>query len=340
MPSEEPSRPPGRPDRQSLNPDEHIPGSDLDGTRNRPGWDPDTRVSETEPPGESVPAGQRPNLRVYTGAQKPATNRLRPGFARNGTEEPKTRARKRKPRVTLSPEDARVPRWIGEQGQARSDVVALLLGRGRGEGPAPRSTTWDHLERWERAGLVFVDPDRRALWVALTKLGMEKVGLPYTARRPSMWHVEHTYAIARVRLELERQGLQWIGEPALRVEYARLQVAGITPGNVDGYNHRTGRLWHRPDGAVPLGRYSDEYGLLLRAVEVELSAKSAAAYTDDLLRLHPAIQEVVYMTRPEQAERVAGLLRRANMPPEPRALGLGRVDVEITVEALPANAIL
>jgi len=166
--------------------------------------------------------------------------------------------------------------WIGHQYGIRLDHLQWLLGRYPGRGAA--NTNWisesaarDVITRWKRAGWVRFQRIRvhEPGWVWLTRLGMRKIGQPYTYRdleQTSLADLKHLYAINEIRLHLvdDDEGTVWVSERQL----------------LQGVIHNKGKeLLHRPDGEIywPNGE--------ITAVEAELSLKKPFELAENLMEL-------------------------------------------------------
>src|SRR5829696_5511730 len=126
-------------------------------------------------------------------------------------------ARKRAPELTRR--DHQAMAWIGEQYGVRLDVAAVLLGRlsptGSGE-PLSRRSVRVQIDRWQRSGLARARSMLGSVWVVPTEQGLRYGGLPYAPWPARGSRLEHTHAVAMVRLA--QTGGEWIGERALRRE--------------------------------------------------------------------------------------------------------------------------
>jgi hypothetical protein len=175
-----------------------------------------------------------------------------------------------------TPRDEFALTWIGQQYGIRLDHLQWLLGRFPGRGAA--NTNWisegaarDVVTRWQRAKLVRVERirAREPFWVWPLRLGLRKVGLPYTYRdlaQSSLDDLTHLYAINEIRLQLvdDDEGTQWVGERQLLQGVVRL------PGQ---------ELLHRPDGEI---YWADG---TVTAVEAELSLKKPFELAENLMEL-------------------------------------------------------
>jgi hypothetical protein len=130
-------------------------------------------------------------------------------------------------------------RFVGEQYAARSDVLAVLLGRlspagVRQAGRLGDRTVRQRVERWEQAGWA----ERRRMlghtWVLPTRAGLRLAGLALDPWTPALDRLAHHHAAAVVRLHREpmpgRGG--WVCEREL-------------------WRRRGRASWHMVDGALP-----------------------------------------------------------------------------------------
>jgi hypothetical protein len=110
---------------------------------------------------------------------------------------------------------------------------------------------------------------REPFWVWPTRLGMRKVGLPYTYRdleQSGLDDLKHLYAINEIRLHLvdDDEGTQWVSERQL------LQGVVRSSGQ---------ELLHRPDGEI---YWSDG---AITGVEAELSLKKPFELAENFMEL-------------------------------------------------------
>jgi hypothetical protein len=183
----------------------------------------------------------------------------------------------RGPEATLR--DALALRWIAEQYLVRADVAAVVLARLSPveELPIPGRlggrTLRHHAERWERLGFCERRRLRGASWLLPTRRGVAYAGLELPAYEPNGSTLEHTHAVAVVRLAVEeaRPDAEWTSERRLRAERARGE-----------------RGWWLPDGLV-------EVDGLVSTVEVELSRKKLVALRQAATAVqHPRARSRVY----------------------------------------------
>ena len=155
-------------------------------------------------------------------------------------------------------------RFVGEQYTARSDVLAVLLGRlspsvVREPGRLGDRTVRQRVERWEAAGWA----ERRRLlgytWVLPTRAGLRLAGLELDPWTPAVDRLAHHHAVAVVRLAREpmpgRGG--WVCEREL-------------------WRRRGRASWHMADGALPAPVPGGWQGIseAWELVEVELTHKA------------------------------------------------------------------
>jgi hypothetical protein len=155
-------------------------------------------------------------------------------------------------------------RFVGEQYTARSDVLAVLLGRlspaaVRHAGRLGSRTVRQRVERWEAAGWV----ERRRMlghtWVLPTRAGLHLAGLSFDPWTPAVDRLAHHHAAAVVRLHREpapgRGG--WVCEREL-------------------WRRRGRASWHMVDGALPAPVPAGWQGIseAWELVEVELTQKA------------------------------------------------------------------
>jgi hypothetical protein len=178
--------------------------------------------------------------------------------------------------------DALALRWIGEQYTARADVLGVLLGRLspaelREPGRVGSETVRHHVRRWERLGFAERRWLRGAAWLVPTRRGLMYAGVDWPPYEPNGATLEHTHAVAVVRLAVEAEvsDLEWACERRLRAERQQATVP-----------------WWLPDAMVAE-----------TTVEVELTRKR-----DDPLRRavaggqHPRARGRVYFTPPADVE--------------------------------------
>jgi hypothetical protein len=155
-------------------------------------------------------------------------------------------------------------RFVGEQYTARSDVLAVLLGRlspavVRDAGRLGDRTVRQRVERWEAAGWA----ERRRMlghtWVLPTRTGLRLAGLAFDPWTPALDRLAHHHAAAVVRLHCEpvpgRGG--WVCEREL-------------------WRRRGRASWHMVDGALPAPVPAGWQGIseAWELVEVELTQKA------------------------------------------------------------------
>jgi hypothetical protein len=193
----------------------------------------------------------------------------------------------RGPEATLR--DSLALAWIAEQYLVRADVAAVVLARlSPAEGlPEPgrlgQRTLRHHAERWERLGFCERRRLRGASWLLPTRRGMRYAGLELPPYEPNGSTLEHTHAVAVVRLVVEQSApeVEWISERRLRAE-----------------RRSGGRSWWLPDGLV---------GETM--VEVELSRKKKVAFRDAVTAVqHPRARSRVYFAPSTRVDTLAAHL--------------------------------
>ncbi len=158
-----------------------------------------------------------------------------------------------------------------------------------------QATVRDMVERWQRAGLV---EHRKFLvgqpgWVWLTRHGLEQMDLPYRVWEPQVSGLNHVYWCSQVRLMLELrwvargQQVLWQSERALRYEDEQERREARAVGNTHTNSHL-------PDAVVELD------GKTI-AVEVELTAKTAARVRDIMRRVVWRYERAWYFVAPAAA---------------------------------------
>jgi hypothetical protein len=206
------------------------------------------------------------------------------GATGNGVRRSKAETRRTSPRKQRSdagktlwtPRDEFALTWIGQQYGIRLDQLQWLLGRSPGRGAA--NTNWisegaarDVVTRWQRAKLVRLERirAREPFFVWPTRLGLRKVGLPYTYRnleQSSLDDLKHLFAINEIRLHLvdDDEGTEWISERQL--------LQGVI-------RDKGQELLHRPDAEV---YWTDG---TITAIEAELSLKKPFELAENLMEL-------------------------------------------------------
>jgi len=173
---------------------------------------------------------------------------------------------------------------MGYQYAIRLDHLQWVLGRAPGPGAAytnwiSESAARDVVKRWEQGKWVQHGSIRahEPFWVWPTRLGLRKVGLPYSYRnveKTSLEELNHLSAINEIRLHLdEDEGGHWISERQL------LQA---------GFPEKGQKLLHRPDGEVHCANGD------IIAIEAELSEKKPRELPEILLELVRG-QEYVFL---------------------------------------------
>jgi hypothetical protein len=155
-------------------------------------------------------------------------------------------------------------RFVGEQYAARTDVLAVVLGRlspavVRDAGRLGDRTVRQRVERWQAAGWA----ERRRMlgptWVLPTRVGLRLAGLELDPWTPAVDRLAHHHAAAVVRLHREpvpgRGG--WVCEREL-------------------WRRRGRASWHMADGALPAPVPAGWQGIseAWELVEIELTHKA------------------------------------------------------------------
>jgi hypothetical protein len=175
-------------------------------------------------------------------------------------------------------------RFVGEQYVARSDVLAVVLGRLspgqlRAAGRLGNRTVRQRLERWEAAGWAV---RRRLLdhtWVLSTRAGMRLAGLEFDPWTPALDRLAHHHAVAVVRLAREQVPGQggWVCEREL-------------------WRRRGRASWHMADGALPAPVPPGWQGIdqAWELVEVELHQKAHPRLVAALKTRAPHTARITY----------------------------------------------
>jgi hypothetical protein len=219
----------------------------------------------------------------------------------------------RRPEATLR--DSLALRWIAEMYLARADVVAVVLGRlspaePREAGRVGPETVRHHVLRWEALGFAERCRLRGASWVLPTRRGVAYAGLELPTYRPNGSTLEHSHAVAVVRLFVEQgwPGAAWTSERLLRKERGE------------------GRWW-LPDGLVEVDR-------VVSTVEVELSPKKRAALREAACGAqHPRARSRVYFAPSTRVDTLAAHL--AGLRVEVEGARRGAPWLETQVRPLP-----
>jgi len=195
---------------------------------------------------------------------------------------PRTRRWDAGPEAT--PRDLAALRFVGEQYTARSDVLAVLLGRlspavVRDAGRLGERTVRQRVERWEAAGWA----ERRRMlgytWVLPTRAGLHLAGLELDPWTPAVDRLAHHHAAAVVRLHREpmpgRGG--WVCEREL-------------------WRRRGRASWHMVDGALPAPVPAGWQGIseAWELVEVELTQKARPRVVAALKTRPPHTAAITY----------------------------------------------
>jgi hypothetical protein len=175
-------------------------------------------------------------------------------------------------------------RFVGEQYVARSDVLAVVLGRLspgqlRAAGRLGNRTVRQRLERWEAAGWAV---RRRLLdhtWVLSTRAGMRLAGLEFDPWTPALDRLAHHHAVAVVRLAREQVPGQggWVCEREL-------------------WRRRGRASWHMADGALPAPVPPGWQGIdqAWELVEIELHQKAHPRLVAALKTRAPHTARITY----------------------------------------------
>jgi hypothetical protein len=159
--------------------------------------------------------------------------------------------------------DVAVLRWLGEMYGAPLSVVAELYGVG--ERAARR-----YAGRLEQAGFAGRQLAPAGVWLVPTRRGLRYAGLDYDPWTLVGWKADHTAAVARLRLHLERQypTSSWTSERALKASW-----------------HGTGARVRIPDGMLEVD--GQKIGL-----EVELHRKAEHRYPGICADVDPDLDQV------------------------------------------------
>jgi hypothetical protein len=173
---------------------------------------------------------------------------------------------------------------VGEQYAARSDVLAVVLGRLspgilRDADRLGERTVRQRVERWEAAGWA----ERRRMlgytWVLVTRVGLRLAGLELDPWTPAVDRLAHHHAAAVVRLHREalpgRGG--WVCEREL-------------------WRRRGRASWHMVDGALPVAVPAGWQGIdqAWELVEVELHQKARPRLVAALKTRPPHTARITY----------------------------------------------
>jgi hypothetical protein len=208
-------------------------------------------------------------------------------------------------------------RFVGEQYVARSDVLAVVLGRlspaaVRDAGRLGDRTVRQRIERWEAAGWA---GRRRMLghtWVLVTRAGLRLAGLNLDPWTPAVDRLAHHHAVAVIRLYRESVPGQggWVCEREL-------------------WRRRGKASWHMADGALPAPVPAGWQGIdqAWELVEVELTQKARPRVVAALKTRPPHTAAITYYVPAALQAPLSALLASVV-----RELG-GRP--EVAVEPLP-----
>jgi hypothetical protein len=175
-------------------------------------------------------------------------------------------------------------RFVGEQYAARSDVLAVVLGRLspgvlRDADRLGDRTVRQRVERWEAAGWA----ERRRMlgytWILATRAGLRLASLELDPWTPAVDRLAHHHAAAVVRLHREavpgRGG--WVCEREL-------------------WRRRGQASWHMADGALPAPVPAGWQGIdqAWELVEVELTQKARPRLVAALKTRAPRTARITY----------------------------------------------
>ncbi len=199
------------------------------------------------------------------------------------------RTRSDKGRITLTPRDAAILLWVGEQYAVRLDQLAQLLGRHaqrttQQAGVVQLTTVRRVVHRWLTCGMVRSkyllagEPP----WVYLTGKGLHELGLPFRELAPIVALAAHYYWTNQVRLWVEQHyhDDRWVSERWLLKERGETDI--LRPTVADGEVQRSD-----PSGEV-----------ISIAVEVELTVKEAGRLHSILAARADHYDGVWYFTTP------------------------------------------
>jgi hypothetical protein len=176
------------------------------------------------------------------------------------------------------------------------------------------------LSRWRRAGYVATgNLGKGPAWCWLTPAGMRLLGLPYSAKEPSVSRLAHIRAVLAVRLWLQSGDVYQDGRAWWRSERRIRAAAGGRVG-----------IAHIPDAEVHWPSLDDSpYAGQVWAIEAELTPKPLAR-TAGIMRgmlartsdygpagtpsIGPRYAQVVYLTAPAAVSIVTRSI--GSLPPE------------------------
>lgn len=223
--------------------------------------------------------------------------------------------------------------FAGEMYALQLDQLAMLLGTGRRSATALAA-------RWRAAGLAETEPlSLGPRWLWLTKAGLARAGLPFTAAAPGLARLAHLRAVCAVRLALSAApgfsagGGYWRPERRLRA-----RMGG-----------RLGLREHVPDGEVhwPGGTAAPWAGECW-AIEAELTPKTPArtiAIMRELLSRTGdygcLAADVAVPGRPPRHDRALYLCSPSAVSVVSRAReALGRLSERVEIRLLPSGGAL
>ena len=191
-------------------------------------------------------------------------------------------------RLVVTNRDRRTLAIVGEQFGAPYSVLAYLLGRYGGGGVLSDRGVRQQVDRWLSLGLVRKEVVQGATWVTLTRKGYGTVGQSYPLWGLPATRLAHTKACFETRI--------WYESSPERVV---AQGSWISERNL--FAQRGIEQWHVPDAELRQPGSSSAW-----AVEVELTLKTPRSryVSEVLLRLHPDIVGVLYLSPLGLVERV------------------------------------
>lgn len=101
-----------------------------------------------------------------------------------------------------------VMRWIGEMRGVDYLLLRHLLARNRADVAGEmlsKQNASKASRKWLDHGLIKKETIKGDPWMWLTRKGLREVGLPYPARKPAWFHIDHTRGLTRIRFRLENQ---------------------------------------------------------------------------------------------------------------------------------------
>ncbi len=230
-------------------------------------------------------------------------------------DQPRPNHTGRRPRWDAGPavtdRDAAALRWLGEQFCARTDVLAIVLGRlspgtPRAAGQLGTATVRDLVDRWGQAELVTRHRLLGHQWIVPTKHALRLVGLEVPTWAPVVTQLAHIHAVGIVRLALEPDippGGRWVSERELRQHAGAAHLP-------DGAVELPEQFEPRPPGRGLLGEEVDRLAPRI-AIEVELTRKTTGRLRQILRRpQHGRYLKTLYFAPPEVASYLHGQIAR------------------------------